>query len=107
MFDARRHAAPLPSGMSEPPPDRGVTPMSRVSSVRTPRWSVRHRERGLAGGSLLLLLFLYAPVFASGFAGRPHFWVWSELHINYAAGFVRRGLLGEIAYRVQGLTGLS
>ena len=67
--------------------------MSRVSSVRTPRWSVRHRERGLAGGSLLLLLFLYAPVFASGFAGRPHFWVWSELHINYAAGFVRRNSL--------------
>ena len=55
---------------------------------------------------LLLLVFLYMPVFANGFL-RPHTWAWSELHINYAAGFVRRGLLGEIAYQIQSLTGLS
>src|SRR5215212_7800957 len=81
--------------------------MSHVSPVPTPRWSVRRRPSALTVGSLLLLLFLFAPALAAGFSDRRHFWVWSELHIDYAAGFVRRGLLGEIAYRVPGLTGLS
>ncbi len=34
-------------------------------------------------------------------------WSVSDLHINYAAGFVRRGLLGEAAFRLNAVSGLS
>lgn len=53
--------------------------------------------------SLLLVLRLNSRLVTPGHFPPVALWAWSELHINYAGGFVRRGLLGEIAFRLQSL----
>lgn len=60
----------------------------------------------LAAGSALLIAALYLPSVARSF-GDGASWSVSDLHISYAAGFIRRGLLGEAAARLQDATGLS
>lgn len=53
-----------------------------------------------------LLLILGIPFIYGGMAffnNFPRSYTWSELVINYQGGFVRRGLLGEIAFQLNGL----
>ena len=48
--------------------------------------------------SIFFLIFiLYLPFIINSFYEPINSYVFSELHINYAGGFIRRGLLGEIA----------
>jgi len=54
----------------------------------------------------VILLLLGTPFIYGGlvlFAKFPSSYTWSELVINYQGGFVRRGLLGEISYQLNGL----
>lgn len=49
---------------------------------------------------LALIALLYVPSVVESFRDWGG-WALSDLHINYADGFVRRGFLGEIAYRLR------
>tara|TARA_Y100000590_G_scaffold461154_1_gene622092 strand:+ start:1098 stop:2348 length:1251 start_codon:yes stop_codon:yes gene_type:complete len=43
------------------------------------------------------VFILYLPYIINSFHGPLHPYVFSDLHINYVGGFIRRGLLGELA----------
>ena len=45
----------------------------------------------------LLVVILYIPNILQSFKEPLHSYVFSELNINYLAGFIRRGLLGEVS----------
>jgi len=48
--------------------------------------------------SIFFLIFiLYLPFIINSFYGPIYPYAFSDLHINYSGGFIRRGLLGEIA----------
>lgn len=64
------------------------------------------RPHLLLAVSLCLIAVLYIPSVTRSF-GDITSWAVSELHIRYAAGFVRRGLLGEVAFRLRETTGLA
>jgi hypothetical protein len=70
----------------------------------TPPISLRHWF--LLALTLGLIGVLYIPSFTRSF-GDGASWSVSDLHINYAAGFIRRGLLGEIGYWMREHWGVS
>jgi len=64
------------------------------------------RHWWLTVATLGLIFTLYIPSVLRSFHDGTS-WSVSDLHINYAAGFVRRGLLGEVAYLARDLLGVS
>jgi hypothetical protein len=44
----------------------------------------------------LILISIFTYVFYFSYKNIINLWTFSEIHINYSAGFVRRGFLGEI-----------
>lgn len=64
------------------------------------------RHWWLSVATLGLIFTLYAPSVTRSFHDGTS-WSVSDLHINYAAGFVRRGLLGEVAYWARDVLGIS
>ncbi len=68
------------------------------------------RLRRIPGAADLYFLFLGAYILAYSFLLFPRMarkWLLGEWLINYQGGFVRRGLPGELAYRLGHLTGLA
>jgi hypothetical protein len=57
--------------------------------------------------SLLLIAVLLLPVVYRSFITDRITWAVSDALINYQAGFVRRGLLGELIYQLATATGIS
>ena len=55
-------------------------------------------QKWVAVGLTAAAVVLYAAAAAVFWGAFPSSYVWSELLISYEGGFVRRGLLGEIAY---------
>ena len=51
------------------------------------------------------VIILYLPYIIHSFYEPMHAYVFSDLHINYVSGFIRRGLLGEIARILNPLIG--
>ncbi|MGE4063020.1 MAG: hypothetical protein AB7E79_06590 [Rhodospirillaceae bacterium] len=66
----------------------------------------RARQYLLPGLTVGLIAALYIPSVSRSF-GDVTSWSVGDLHINYAAGFIRRGLLGEIAFDLRERAGLS
>ena len=58
------------------------------------------RAVALLAAILFLITLLYVPSVVKSFTDWGG-WALSDLHINYADGLVRRGFLGEIAYRLR------
>lgn len=57
---------------------------------------------------LITVLLMWVPTFASSFKGQfIHSWAYTDLLINWAGGFVRRGLYGSLAIAFHNLTGLG
>ena len=51
------------------------------------------------------IIILYLPYIIQSFYTPIHAYVFSDLHINYVSGFIRRGLLGELARILNPLIG--
>jgi hypothetical protein len=51
------------------------------------------------------IIILYLPYIIQSFHSPIHAYVFSDLHINYVSGFIRRGLLGELARILNPLIG--
>ena len=51
------------------------------------------------------IIILYLPYIFQSFKSPIHEYVFSDLHINYVSGFIRRGLLGELARILNPLIG--
>ena len=51
------------------------------------------------------IIILYLPYIIQSFYTPIHTYVFSDLHINYVSGFIRRGLLGELARVLNPLIG--
>ncbi|MGE3335009.1 MAG: hypothetical protein AB7I36_15290 [Rhodospirillaceae bacterium] len=64
------------------------------------------QQQLLTALTLALMGLLFAPSVLRSFSDGTS-WSVSDLHISYAAGFIRRGLLGEAAFQLQEASGLS
>ncbi len=72
-----------------------------------PGWFEAHKRSVLIVFALILLFAVFIPAGLSFFNRFPGSYVWTELMINYQGGVVRRGLLGEAAFRLNGLVPAS
>jgi hypothetical protein len=63
--------------------------------------SVRTQRRRLFWGYLVVLGLVFLISFLKGFR-LPNLWAATQFAVNYSAGFVRRGLIGELARRIGG-----
>ncbi len=57
---------------------------------------------GVAFATLAAVLAAHVVAARALLHAYPYSWSWTELLVDYQGGFVKRGLLGEIAYRSQG-----
>ena len=55
------------------------------------------RKNLITNAIFLLVIILYIPIVIKSFKEPIHSYAFTELHINYLGGFIRRGLLGEIS----------
>ena len=72
-----------------------------------PGWFEAHKRSVLILFALILLSAVFIPAGLTLFNRFPGSYVWTELMINYQGGPVRRGLLGEAAFRLNGLVAAS
>lgn len=70
------------------------------------RASICIQQRVLLIATVTLVAVLFVPSIIRSF-GDGTSWSVSDLHIRYAAGFIRRGLLGEAAFRLNNAGGIS
>ena len=68
-----------------------------------PGWFEANRRSVLILFALIVLFAVFIPAGLTLFNRFPASYVWTELMINYQGGLVRRGLLGEAAFRLDGL----
>ncbi|MEO8557512.1 MAG: hypothetical protein ABI439_00505 [Rhodospirillales bacterium] len=88
-----------------------VNTYSTVAAIRVQiflrsHMSSYHRPTALVVIAIVAIGFLYLPTLLQS-SGDMTGWAWNELHVDYAGGFVRRGLLGEIAYQLHQQLGIS
>ena len=55
------------------------------------------RKNLITNAIFLLVIILYIPIVIKSFKEPIYSYAFTELHINYLGGFIRRGLLGEIS----------
>ena len=53
------------------------------------------------------LIFIYIAIRLWQFGHRPEPWIFGDWLINYGAGFIRRGLSGEVLIRIRDLLGVK
>ena len=70
-------------------------------------WLEAHKRLVLILFGLILLFAVFIPAGLTLFKRFPASYVWTELMINYQGGLVRRGLLGEAAFRLNGFVPAS
>ena len=55
------------------------------------------KKKLIINAIFILIIILYIPIIFQSFKEPLHSYAFTELHINYLGGFIRRGLLGEIS----------
>ena len=55
------------------------------------------KKKLIINAIFILIIILYIPIIFQSFKEPLHSYAFTELHINYLGGFIRRGLLGEVS----------